>query len=116
MVESPDQFVRNRLLLREVNERLAEIMPQGVSGEFLCECARNECMETLELPTRVFQIVLSSQNLFLILPGHESGEIERVVQTSETFTLVETNYNDVVFASRREAPPRRLAQGNPSSD
>lgn len=97
------------MLLREVNERIAEIVPQSAPGEFLCECGRNDCTETLEVPSRVFKIVLSSPNLFLILPGHESPEIERVVQTSDTFTLVETRYNDVVLPSHRVHAERRLA-------
>jgi hypothetical protein len=81
---SPEHLVRNQLLLREVNERL-EIVPMGASGEFLCECCRNDCTETLELSLRVYKIVRSSRNLFVILPGHECVEIEKVIQASGTY-------------------------------
>ena len=105
MAGSSEQLVRNQLLLREVNERLAEIVHPDGSGEFLCECGCNDCTETLQLPLRVYKIVHSSPNLFLILPGHESGEIERVIKTSDTFTLVETKRTDLALAPRRETPP-----------
>jgi hypothetical protein len=97
---SPEQLVRNQVLLRKVNERLAEIVPMSGSGEFLCECGRNDCTETLELSLRAYKIVRSSLNLFVILPGHESVEIEQVIQASDTYSVVETRYNDAVFAWR----------------
>jgi hypothetical protein len=104
---SPEHLVRNQLLLREVNERLAEIVSMSASGEFLCECSRNDCTETMELSLRVYKIVRSSLNLFVILPGHECVEIEKVIQASDTYCLVETRYHDAVFTWRRET----LAKG-----
>jgi hypothetical protein len=53
MAVSPEQLVRNQLLLREVNERIAEVAHPNGSSEFLCECGGNECTETLELPPHV---------------------------------------------------------------
>ena len=110
---SPEQLVRGQVLRREVNERLAEIVPMGASGEVLCECSRNDCTETLELSLRAHKIVRSSLNLFVIIPGHECVEIEQVIQASDTYSLVETRYNDAVFAWRRETVAKGASAHEP---
>jgi len=71
MANSPEQLVRSPLLLREVNERIAEIASSSVGDppEFLCECSRNHCEETIALSLPEYERVRSSSNLFVILPA-----------------------------------------------
>lgn len=73
MASSPEQLVRSQVLLREVNERIAEIASSAAGDlpEFLCECSRDDCTETLALSLAEYERVRLSPNLFVILPGHD---------------------------------------------
>jgi hypothetical protein len=107
MANSPEQLVRNQVLLREVNERIAEIASSsaGELPEFLCECSRRDCAETLPLSLPEYARVRSSSNLFVILPGHECPEVDRVVETRHGSQLVEkTKHLELVFSWRRMTP------------
>jgi len=107
MANSPEQLVRSPLLLREVNERIAEIASSSVGDptEFLCECSRNHCEETIALSLPEYERVRSSSNLFVILPGHECPEVDRVVEARHGSHLVEkTKHVELVVSWHRIAP------------
>lgn len=107
MANSPERLVRSQLLLREVNERIAEIASSSVGDlpEFLCECSRNDCEETLALSLPEYEHVRSSSNLFVILPGHECPEVDRVVEARHGSHLVEkTKHVELVVSWHRITP------------
>jgi hypothetical protein len=104
---SLEQLVRNQVLLREVNERIAEVACSwiGDSPEFLCECSHDDCAEMLALSLPEYERVRSSPNLFMIAPGHESPDVDRVVEATHRSTLVEkTTHVELVLPWRRVAP------------
>jgi hypothetical protein len=88
---SLERLARNQVLFREVNERLVEVAESWGSEplQFLCECSGLDCKETISLDTQQYEGVRSSPNRFVIAPGHEIPEIERVVEANDRFTLVE---------------------------
>ena len=53
------QLVRNQILLREVNDRIAEVAGSwaGPSPEFLCECSHEDCTETVALTPAEYEQV-----------------------------------------------------------
>jgi hypothetical protein len=105
MASSHEQLVRNQLLLRDVNERIAEVAVgwPGDPPTFLCECSNEDCHETLALSLGEYEVVRSSLNLFVVLPGHELLEVDRVVDARERFTLVEkTKHTDLVLTWQRD--------------
>ena len=82
MANSPEQLVRSQILLREVNERIAEASSSaGDLPEFLCECSRNDCIETLALSLPEYERIRSSPNLFVIAPGHAKHDSHLVEKT-----------------------------------
>lgn len=104
MASSPEQLVRSQVLLREVNERVAEVSGTwaGDPPAFLCECSNEDCVETVELSLDEYKTIRASLNLFVVLPGHECLEVDRVVEARDGFTLVEkTEHTDLVLASHR---------------
>ena len=108
MAVSLEQLVRNQVLLREVNERVAEIV--SVDGdapaEFLCECSNDDCAETLPLTLLEYRGIRSLPNLFVILPGHEAAEVDRIVEAHAGFSLVEkTQHVDLVVSSHPDRAP-----------
>ena len=110
MAASLEQLVRNQMLLREVNERIADIFAGTVfveedpRTEFLCECTNGDCTETLPLSLLEYKGIRSSPNLFVLLRGHETPEVDRVVEAHATFSLVEkTKHVDLVLSGHRDS-------------
>jgi hypothetical protein len=88
---SLERLARNQVLFREVNERLAELAEgSGKSpADFCCECSRMDCDEMIELDRDEYEGIRSSSNLFVVAPGHETPEVERIIDENDRFTLVE---------------------------
>ena len=107
MASSLERLVRSQVLLREVNERVAEVFGTwtGDPPAFVCECSNEDCAETVELSLDEYRMIRSSVNLFVINPGHECLEVDRIVEARDGVTLVEkTEHTDLVLASHRDAP------------
>jgi hypothetical protein len=79
----------NESIFREINERAEEI-GTAVAGptEFLCECARTDCTERLDVPLDIYERVRSRSRHFLVVPGHEQLEFERVVDQGNGWLVV----------------------------
>jgi hypothetical protein len=106
MAASLEQLVRNQMLLREVNDRIAEIVSADgdAPAEFVCECSNDDCAETLPLSLLAYKGIRSSANLFVVLRDHEIPEVDRVVEEHERFNLVEkTQHVDLVVDAHRDS-------------
>lgn len=88
---STERFSRNQVIFREVNERLREVAdPSATVTQYVCECGHAECRETIELDLVDYDAIRSTPNAFVILPGHEKLEFERVVEdANDRFMLIE---------------------------
>jgi hypothetical protein len=106
MAVSADRLARNQVLFREVNERLREMLDESVGAtEFLCECSDTDCTENVSLDIPEYERVRARSNQFVVAPGHEIPEIERVVSNGGRYLLVEkTREADYV---ERTDPRRR---------
>jgi hypothetical protein len=88
--------VRNEALFREVNERIAQLgesaqawSPGGVV-EFLCECGvEGGCGERVRMPLDVYETVRAQDDRFVVRPGHETPELERAVDWTEEYVIVD---------------------------
>jgi hypothetical protein len=83
---------RNESLFREVNERIAELNQtfqiEGRS-EFLCECSREECKEPISISIDEYETVRRAPTRFFVIPGHEDESVERVIERSDRYVVVE---------------------------
>jgi hypothetical protein len=97
-VSSEDRLARqarNEALFREVNERIAELgsraqawSPGGT--DFLCECGEESgCGQRVRVPIDVYERVRSQDDRFIVRPGHESPEIERAVEWTDDYVVVD---------------------------
>lgn len=104
-----ERAARNEALFREVNEQAEQLghawQQPGEPPLFICECADDGCTERLSAPADVYRQVRSNPRHFLILPGHEHAEIERVVTTTDDYVIVEKTGQAARIADRT-APPR----------
>lgn len=90
MSVSLERLARNQVIFREVNERLREIANTSAPlTEYLCECSDVGCIETIELDVGEYETVRTIPKVFVIVPGHERLEVERVIDGNGRFALVE---------------------------
>jgi hypothetical protein len=76
---------------RDVNERIAETAERigANEAEIVCECADPNCGERIAAPIEDYEETRADGSHFLVSPGHEEAEHERVVKTRPGFRIVE---------------------------
>jgi hypothetical protein len=106
------RFAKNEALFREVNERIAEVgerlqvLPEDELLAFRCECGRAQCETPISMTPAEYEHVRSDNDRFAVVPGHEDQEIERVVERTERYVVVD---------KLPEAEPYVGADGQPDS-
>jgi hypothetical protein len=80
---------RNQSLWREVNERIKAVAETSAEMQFLCECASLDCTETLDLSMAEYERIRSSPVRFPITRGHDFPEVERVVEETDRYAVVQ---------------------------
>ena len=78
-------------LFRDVNERIAESAERFDADEtdFVCECADPNCTHRVSASLAEYEEVRDAPTTFLLVPGHEQRDIERVVADRGHFRIVE---------------------------
>ena len=95
MASDPRQecAARNESLFRDVNERIKSTASNAspMFTEFMCECADDSCFEHVSLTSEEYSSVRNMGPVFFIVrPGHEAADIERVVGgEADRFEVVE---------------------------
>jgi hypothetical protein len=102
-----ERLARNQVVFREVNERLLELLDASPgTTEFLCECSNPECNDAVLLTILEYERIRSRSNQFVIVPGHETPEIEEVTWASDGYFLVRRLYG-ARYAERTDPRSRR---------
>ena len=91
-----ERQARNEALFREVNERIADLgeaaqdlSPDGVI-EFICECGIDGgCGERVSVPLAVYERVRAQDDRFVVLPGHETPDLEYAVDWTDDYVIVD---------------------------
>ena len=78
-------------LFRDVNERIAESAERfdATGTEFVCECSDADCTHRVPASLAEYEEVRADPTTFLLAPGHEQQDIERVVSDRGRFRIVE---------------------------
>ena len=84
---------RNEALFREVNENIARLEERHRTTTdepiFLCECANADCTRHIAVEPDVYVRVREEPRYFLVIPGHEDMQLERIVETHRDYLIVE---------------------------
>jgi hypothetical protein len=88
---SSQRLARNQVLFREVNARLHDVADDDPDGKakYLCECGDVSCTEKVELTLYEYEAVRARPKCFFIVLGHQRPGVERVVDQSARYTVVE---------------------------
>lgn len=107
-----ERRARTEALFRDVNERIAESTEQFDADrtEFVCECSDPSCTHRVPATLAEYEEVRGESTTFLVAPGHEESDIERVVSDRGRFRIVEKVQTavrrTVVRLDPRRRPPR----------
>lgn len=103
-----ERAARNEALFRAVNEQAEGLgrdwQQPTETPRFVCECADDACTEQIVVPAEVYIQVRSNSRQFLIRPGHEHAEIERVVAATDEYAVVEKTGPAARIADRTASP------------
>jgi transcription initiation factor TFIID subunit TAF12 len=90
-VNDHERRATTEALFRDVNERIAESAERfdASDTEFVCECADPDCTHRVEASLAEYEHVRTEPTTFLVVPGHEQDDIERVVSDRGRFRIVE---------------------------
>ena len=87
-----------------MNERIEQFDQPRV--EVLCECASKECVELIALSRDEYEEVRRTPTHFFVVAGHQLPEIERTVERTDRYVVVE-KYGDAGTIAVRLDPRRR---------
>jgi hypothetical protein len=97
--ERLERQARNEALVREVNERIDALdreaetsgaTPSGATFRFHCECGRDGgCEEIVWMTIAEYDAVRREDDRFALAAGHQNDELERVVERTDRFVVVD---------------------------
>ena len=104
----------NEALFREVNERTNKLTDEWAAApdvevpalQILCECSRVDCAISLPVTKRLYEETRAHGSRFLVAPGHEVVEFERVVAEREGVLLVEKTGESKPYVERLDPRSR----------
>lgn len=104
MTLSDERAARNEALFREVNEEVARLEHrlEGDEPLFVCECANEACVERVSVPLDAYEELRSHPRRFVLKPGHQQTDVERVVESTDGYVVVEKTAAAGVVAERTD--------------
>ena len=83
----------NEALFRVVNERIEEVN-RGFATltetmDVVCECGDLACAERVLVSLADYERIRADSTHFVLVPGHESPSVERVIERGDGFVVVE---------------------------
>lgn len=83
--------------LRELREHAIEdghasiAVREDIPLYFFCECANERCDKRILLPANTYRDIHQNSSQFVVLPGHNVPEVERIVARTPEYMIVEKN-------------------------
>jgi hypothetical protein len=97
VTKGAERIAGNEVVLREVNERIAEktsdleargLAEDDETSEYLCSCGQPDCEESLELTLAELEAAHARPDQFVVAPGHDLPAVEDVVARHEAYSVV----------------------------
>jgi hypothetical protein len=96
-VNDHERRATTEALFRDVNERIAESAERfdAEGTDFVCECSDPNCTHRVSASLAEYEEVRDEPTTFLVQPGHEEDDIERVVSDRGRFRIVDKVHDAV---------------------
>jgi len=102
VAERERRLAENEAYWRRVNE--LDPPDPGVMNAIFCECGKLECVDRVPMTAAEYRTARARSTTFIVKPGHELLEIERVVETTDRYLLVDKQGEAAVVAVRTDVP------------
>lgn len=81
----------NELLFRRLNEQIHKLGGNSSVGtlDAVCECGDERCFAHVSIPLVAYTEVRRHHRRFIVAPGHETPDDDRVIGSGEGFVVVE---------------------------
>jgi hypothetical protein len=83
-----ERLARNETFYRDANEVTEQDSPGWGELRFHCECSTRGCVDRVALAKPEYEHVRANADHFLVVPGHETPEIELVVERFPGYLIV----------------------------
>jgi hypothetical protein len=88
------RIAKNETAFRATNRELERTEEEAGGAadhviEVLCECGKEGCTGLITLTVAEYDDVHSQRDRFVVLPGHETAEIETVVERRSSYFVVD---------------------------
>jgi hypothetical protein len=108
MDERARRLGENEAIFREVNERLRDVGESfsllADESQFICECADPACTEPIAMTLDKYEEIRSHPARFAVVRGHEVPDIERIVEDTGTFLVIEKHAGPAAELARERDP------------
>ncbi|CAA9474697.1 MAG: hypothetical protein AVDCRST_MAG69-337 [uncultured Solirubrobacteraceae bacterium] len=88
-----ERIALNESRFRQINDGLrddlAKLPSEPEAVPFVCECGSNACEGLIEVTLAEYEGIRANSRHFLVLPGHEIVEAERVLASTPRYMVVE---------------------------
>lgn len=88
-----ERCAENQYRFNKANDRLRDLLEERARPDqkvpFLCECADDSCLESVELSVREYERLHENADVFVIVPGHPRVDGEAVLHREDRFEQVE---------------------------
>jgi hypothetical protein len=89
-----ERIAKNETVMRAANREIQhaeEEVGNGSEGRFdvLCECGREDCDGMLTLTIAEYEEIHRQHDRFVVLPGHNTPDIENVVEERDNYLVVD---------------------------
>jgi hypothetical protein len=93
MPDRHERCAENQYRFNKANDRLLSLVEERARPDqsipFLCECADDSCLESIELNVSEYERLHESADVFVIIPGHSRVDGEVVRYREDRFEQVE---------------------------
>jgi hypothetical protein len=98
----------NEAIFRQVNEQIRDLNRELGAEEgtmtVICECGHSDCTDRLEVAVTAYERVRSNSRHYVIAPGHEIPDVERVVERADGYDVVQKDEGEAAELSRKLDP------------
>lgn len=97
----------NEALFRVINEEIAKLGERFATDplELVCECSDPDCTARMRVAQRDYERIRSEATHFVVVPGHETAGLERIVVRGAGYCVVEKGGEAAEIATSTD--PRR---------
>jgi hypothetical protein len=94
MATSDDKIAHNQATFRALNDEIETAVRRFQIARtepvrFVCECGDRDCLAAVAVPLAVYERVRWDSHFFLVAPGHAVAGVERTIEASEGYAIVE---------------------------